>query len=127
MPKWLLDRFANSLTPLPLSKMPCANVMLAGMPYFSIWRNASPCHCAMYVSLVATGSDPVAIAFGRRRPSHAHPQGESQSHQGLQCVCSVQLDHGVFSERPNYFLHARLRISLLKLLRSVLWKTLAET
>ena len=32
MPKWLLDRCASSLMPLPLSKMPWAKVMLAGMP-----------------------------------------------------------------------------------------------
>ena len=40
MPKWLFDIIDSRLLPQSDSRMPCAMVMLAGMPYRSMWATA---------------------------------------------------------------------------------------
>ena len=47
MPKWLLFRRANLLSPALLSTNPCAKLILAGTPNFSISSTATCENCAM--------------------------------------------------------------------------------
>ena len=48
MPKWLLPFTASWLRPAPLSRIPCAKVMLAGTFHFSICPMAQSLYWSMY-------------------------------------------------------------------------------